>query len=301
LGDVVARKIASWTRDYDRQEYYAVQLDSAGTLFGSPYIMSGSSTRASASFCSNNLMRYYHRMNEQNTNAGGWGGDVSTTARYQKSMHYFLQNKYYPAVPDEYKSLIAQVKVPSTMGSNSTTVTNYDSYIYIPCVREMDGQSGTGYVNEGEKISWNTTQQRRLSFRDVITLDSSLLANGNAKYTGSSEPIFGQNKGFYDAETNPNGVKEFDIWQNNNNSQAMIYLSAQTLREKNITPSTRITSGTELLGGWYGADGYWLRSPSTGYAIYFWSVYSHGATNNNGAYYWFGVRPCFSFYATITE
>ena len=300
LGDTVARKLASWTRDEDRQEYYEVQLDSAGTLFGSPYVLTGSSTRASASFVSNNQMKYTHRMNSGGYNRGGWGGDTTSDATYQASMHYFMQNKFYPGIPDEISNLIAQVKVPSTIGNGSTSVSNYDSYVYIPCVREMDGQSGTGYVSEGEKISWNTTNQRRLSFRDIITLDTSLLANGNAKFTGSSEPIFGQNKGFYDEETNPTGVREFDIWANGNN-QAMIYLSAQTLRKKNITPNTRITSGTELLGGWIGADYYWLRSPNTGNATNFWFVNYGGATDYGNAYSYNGVRPCFSFYASISE
>lgn len=300
LGDTIARKIASWTRDEDRQEYFKVQLDSAGTMYGSPYILTGSSTRASASFCSNNLMRYLHRMNEQGVNAGGWGGDTSTTERYQKSMHYFMQNKFYPAIPDNIRNLIAQVKVPSTTGSNSTNVSNYDSYVYIPCVREEDGQNGTGYVSEGERIPWNTTNGRRLKFRDVITLDSSLNTAGNAVHTGANEPIFGQSKGFYDATTNPNGVKEFDIWQNGNN-QAMIYLSAETLAKKNITPNTRITQGTTLLGGWFGASLFWLRSPITGSTNFFWYVYSYGATNGSYASNWLGVCPCFSIFVVKEE
>ena len=301
LGDDIARKIASWTRDEDRQEYYEVALDSAGTLMGSPYVLSGKSTHASASFCSNNLMRYLHRMNEQNVNSGGWGGDTSTTERYQKSMHYFMQNRFYPAIPDEVRQLIAQVKVPSTIGSQSTSVSNYDSFVYIPCLREEDGNNGVGYANEGERISWNTTQGRRLKFRDVITLDSSLNSAGNPFHTGANEPIFGQSKGLYDANTNPNGVKEFDIWLPNNNAQAMVFLSAETLRKKGITPNTRITQGTTLLGGWFGANNFWLRSPHTGYTNIFWLVNYNGATGNINATNWYGVCPCFSIFAELEE
>lgn len=304
LGDTVARKLASWTRDEDRQEYFEVQLDSAGTLFGSPYILSGSSTRANASFVSNNLMRYLHRMNVDNVNAGGWGGNTSTEAKYQASMHYFMQHKFYPAIPDEIRSLIVQVKVPSTEGNRSTNVTNYDSYVYIPCYREAIDNNETKnspYVSEGSFIGWNTTQMRRVCFRDVITLDTSLLANGNAKHTGSSEPIFGQNKGFYDADNNPNGVREYDVWYIDNSNACRIYLSAQTIRKKNLSPTTWITQGTERVGGWVSASGYWLRSPYTGGTNNFWFVYNNGVTSNYTALYWFGVRPCFSFYVATTE
>jgi len=305
LGDTVAKELASWTRDDDRQEYYQAQLDSAGTLFGSPYLLSGTSTRASASFISNNLMRYLHQMNVDNVNAGGWGGNTSTEAKYQASMHYFMQYKFYPAIPNEIRNLIVQVKVPSTTGSQSSNIGNYDSYVYIPCYREMADNNDTKnapYSNEGSFISWNTTNQRRLGFRDIITLDTSLLANGNAKFTGSSEPIFAQNKGFYDADSNPNGVREYDIWHIDNNNVARIYLSAQTLRKKNITPTVAITQGTELLGGWCGAYTYFLRSPNTGNANNFWYVNLIGATNNySNANYWIGVRPCFSIFAQISQ
>lgn len=304
LGDTVARQLASWTRDDDRQEYFEVQLDSAGTLFGSPYVLSGSSTKANASFISNNLMRYFHQMNNQNVNSGGWGGNQAT-GEYQKSMHYFMQNKFYPAIPNEIRNLIAQVKAPSSVGNKSTTVANYDSYIYIPCYREVvdsNETKGNPYAQEGSFISWNTTQQRRICFRDVITTDTSLLANGNAKFTGSSEPIFGQNKGFYDADTNVNGVREYDIWFVDNNTAAMIYLSAQTIRKRNLTPVVWITQGTERIGGWVGANSYFLRSPLTGNPSSFWFVYYYGVTSNyNGANYWSGVRPCFSFFANVTE
>jgi len=306
LGDAVARKLASWTRDEDRQEYFEVQLDSAGTLFGSPYVMTGTSTNASASFMSNNLLRYLHQMNSGNYNRGGWGGDTTSTATYEASMHYFMQNKFYPAIPDEIRNLIVQVKVPSTVGNSSSTLANYDSYTYIPCLREVtpanDGTSkNEPYLSEGSCISWNTTQYRRICFRDVITLDTSLLANGNQKFTGSSEPIFGQNKGFYDADSNPNGVREYDIWYIDNNTASRIYLSAATLRKKNITPTVWITQGTERIGGWVGANNYFLRSPYAGATNYFWGVDYSGVTNYNSAYNWNGVRPCFSFYATITQ
>ena len=242
-------------------------------------------------------------MNNQDVNSGGWGGNQAT-GEYQKSMHYFMQNKFYPAIPNEIRNLIAQVKVPSSVGNKSTTVANYDSYIYIPCYREVvdsNETKGNPYAQEGSFISWNTTQQRRICFRDVITTDTSLLANGNAKFTGSSEPIFGQNKGFYDADTNVNGVREYDIWFVDNNTAARIYLSAQTIRKRNLTPVVWITQGTERIGGWVGANYYFLRSPFTGNTIHFWIVYTNGVTTNYNATNWYGVRPCFSFFANVTE
>ena len=302
LGDTVARNLASWTRDEERQDYYEVQLDSTGTWLGSPYVITGTANkRASASFCSNNLMRYLHRMNSDQTNSGGWGGNQAT-GKYQYSMHHFMQERFYPAIPNTVRNMIVQVKVPSTVGGTATTVANYDSYVYIPCLREMTGDNGAGYSSEGERIPWNITNGRRLKFKDIIILDTSLNASGNAVHSGANEPIFGQNKGFYDPDTNPDGVREFDIWQNGSNT-GYIYLSAETLKKKQIVPTTKITQGDTLLGGWVGAVIWFLRSPYTSYTTNFWNIGTYGATYNyvNGAGTYYAVCPCFSLYAEIDD
>jgi hypothetical protein len=238
-------------------------------------------------------------MNSDGTNSGGWGGNQAT-GKYQYSMHHFMQERFYPAIPNTVRNMIVQVKVPSTVGGTATTVANYDSYVYIPCLREMDGNTGAGYSSEGERIPWNITNGRRLKFKDIITLDTSLNASGNAVHSGANEPIFGQNKGFYEPDTNPDGVREFDIWQNGTNT-GYIYLSAETLKKKQITPTTKITQGDTLLGGWVGAVIWWLRSPNTGYTYNFWYINTNGTTSNNIAYTYYAVCPCFSLYAEIDD
>ena len=306
LGDSVAKELASWSRDEQRQEYFKVYTDSTNTTMGSPYKLYNSNLRAKASFTSNNLLKYTHQMNARITNAGGWGGyggDDRTSANYKNSMHYFLQNKYYFGMPNEFKCMIAEMAIPSTIGGQSTTTSNYASYIYLNCITEEDGKSGAGYSSEGGKrFSWNTTNDRRLKFHDVFTEDYSLNSAGNAVHSGAAEPIYEQGKGLY--RDNGTGVKEYDIWQNDTNNTGYIFLFADTLARKGINPTTRIGVNDELIGGWVAAANWWLRSPYTGTVYHFWHVSSSGATGINyirDANVWLGVSPSLSFYVTLSE
>lgn len=295
LGDSIAKELASWTRDEVRQEYYSTTIDSAGTLYGSPYYLSNSNKRASASFCSSNLLRYLHRVMDSNSEVMSW---------HNSSIRDFLE-RYYPAIPNEYRCMVARVKVPALMKQGETTIGNSDGYIYLPCMTEMNMMfsitgNSAAYLGEGSIIPWNTTNGRRVKFRDVFTLDSSLNPSGNFLYSGTSEPIFGQGKGLYDTDNNPDGVKEYDIWYNNVNT-AYIYLSAETLKQKNLAPVFKITQGEKYIGGWYASTSYWTRSTSIDYPQFFNQVAGGGGHGHTYPTSYYGVCPCFSIYAELTE
>ena len=365
LGESVAKKIASWTRDEMRMENYELQLDTANTLIGAPYKLdrtvhtsAPANSFASASFVSNAQLRYTHRMNSDNVNTGGWGGNPAT-GEYEFSMHYFMNHRWVPGVPNEYACLFATVLVKSTSGGGGSTIAAYSSIGYIPCRKEEDGTNDSGYTSEMDsyvgKIPWNNSNNAtRLKFRDVFlnpphfeplptepsawstnwakyyvwdeatssykTLQNagysnapefvantffefsgSITLTGVAVHTGASEPIFGQSKGLYDYDTNPTGVREFDIWQNGNN-QGFIFVTAETAKERGLTLSTEVSQGTTVIGGWVGAGSCWLRSPGVGYTSYFWNVsYNGGVSNFSYASTWYGVCPCVSLYAELQD
>lgn len=293
LGDDTAQQLASWTREQQREEFYTT----------STYKLKRSDTLASASFMANNALYGTHRMNSDNTNSGGWGGNTSTDAKYQASMHYFLQNRYLNAIPNEWRVMIAEVDVPSTVGGGSSNWANYPSYVYIPAYGELFGTS-----TEGSIIPWlpNNTSGSvlRARFRGVTTMTSRSyqLPAGTTTYNNqATEPIVGQGKGLYNATTNPTGVKEYETWTTGNNATVKIYLSERTIQTLKLTPANAITVDGVKSGGWVSASWYWTRSPGTGNTYFFWYCADAGAANNYYyADYWSGVAPCFSIYANLT-
>ena len=235
LGDDIATKLASWTHDKCRMEYFSQTTDNDGGLhstYGSPFILSGTSdTRGNASFIFNNILRYTHTMNSNNSNVNGWTGYDAG------SMYNFCQNRVLPGLPQELQLLIKQVKVPATAGNRLTTIANTDSYVYIPSYNEMFGSG-----SEGRLIPWFPNDARwtpkRLYFYDIIVPSTALTSSGAAKYTTAystaNEPVLGAGKGLYDADTNPDGVREGDIWQANNTT-GYIFVSADTIRKNNMS------------------------------------------------------------------
>lgn len=300
LGDDIAKQLSSWTREKARIEYYSTQVANNGLSYddyGSPFLLSGTNTRGNASFVFNSTLRYSHVMNRDNYNSGGWGG-YNTSATYQ-SMYNFCQQRVLKGLPQQLQPFIKQVKVPSTAGNKSTTINQYDSYIYIPSYNEMFGNG-----NEGRLIPWYpanaNASAKRLDFRGILIPKTAVTASGTAIYTtaynDANEPVFGSNsnKGLYDPDTNPNGVKEGDIWQANN-ATGYIFISADTMKRTGRTPGKIVSKNGVVYGGWVGASFVWLRSPYTRNANTFYGVNNTGAYNNTGnAYTAYGVRPCFT-------
>ena len=63
----------------------------------------------------------------------------------------------------QIRSLIKQVKVPSSVGDASSEVETSDCYITIPACIEVDPTMTTSpYTNEGSSISYMTTNESRI-------------------------------------------------------------------------------------------------------------------------------------------
>ena len=231
-------------------------------------------------------------MNSNNSNVNGWAGYDAG------SMYNFCQNRVLPGLPQELQLLIKQVKVPATAGDKLTTIANTDSYVYIPSYNEMFGSG-----SEGRLIPWLPNDARwapkRLYFYDIIVPSTALTSSGAAKYTTAystaNEPVLGAGKGLYDADTNPDGVREGDIWQANNTT-GYIFVSADTIRKNNMSVDLKVYLDGVVYGGWKVAAITWLRSPHINSTYGFSSVSTYGAANggSGNANFSYGVLPCFT-------
>ena len=258
LGDTNARQLAAWYHEPLRMEYYGTGL----------YRLSGgTSQKSNASFICNHLLAGRgQRMNTKDTNAGGWDASV---------MRQFMNGRLYAAMPTVWKSMMKQVKINASAGSQSTEILVSDDYMYLPCTTEMNNNTSTPYVNEGSYISWYTSNPERIKFRGYKIPDDSV------RYTVGTDPT----------SNSSNNVKFGDVWVHTGNSSiGYTYVDAEYLERYGITPKYAASDG----GGWIEAASWWLRSPLAANSTYFWIVYSSGSVSGNGAGNSYGVCPCFS-------
>jgi len=259
LGDTNAQQLASWYREPVRMEYYGTNIYR---------LAGGTSQKSNASFICNHLLAARGQvMNPApNTNAGGWEAS---------RMRTFLNTRFLAALPTVWQSMLKQVKISASAGSQSTEILISEDYIYLPCLTEMNNASDSIYPSEGDYITWYTSNPARVKFRGYKIPDDS------TRYTASSDP----------STSSTNNVKEGDVWIHSGNSSiGYTYVTQQYLDEYGITPKYTASIG----GGWIEATYWWLRSPYVGYSTYFWFVYYNGTCSNGGASYSSGVCPCFS-------
>ena len=259
LGDTNARQLAAWYREKIRMEFYGA---------GKYRLAGNTSQRSNASFIANNLLEGRgHQMNTSNTNANGWNGSLMRT---------FCNNRLKAALPTVWGSMIKQVKISASAGSQSSEILVSEDFVYLPAIKEVDnGQTNTVYVSEGDFISWYTSNIRRAKFRGRIIPDDA------SRYTDASDP---QTISSYT-------VKPGDVWQPNGGTNTnYIFVSRQEIDRFGLS-----TKGTPTeAGDWVSANNWWLRSPYVGNSTNFWYVYYYGSTNGNSASNSYGVCPCFS-------
>ena len=258
LGDTNARQLAAWPHEPLRMEYYGTGLYR---------ITGGGSQKANASFICNHLLAGRgHQMNTSNTNAGGWESSLMRTK---------LMARLRDAMPTVWKSMMKQVRISASAGSQSTEILLSDDYVYLPCTTEMNGDKSNPYVNEGSHIGWYTGNQQRVKFRGYKIPD------GATYYSATDDPT----------SNSANNVKFGDVWlKTNDNSVGRTYVDAEYLSRYGITPSETASIG----GGWIKAAPWWLRSPLATNSANFWFVNYYGTMSGNGANNSYGVCPCFS-------
>ncbi len=210
-------------------------------------------------------------MNSSNTNVGGWNDSL---------MRSFLNGRFYDAIPTVWKSIIKNVRVPSTAGDQSTEIIYAYDNIYLESYNALSNNNTSPYVDESDYITWYTSNQLRAKYLGQIIPDDATY------YTTASEP-----------STLGNTVNAGDCWQPNGGSN--VNYIAITLDEYNKLPWTNTNTyhGTATQDGtlvWCSSCGWWLRSPYAGNSTNFWYVTTSGTLNSNGASTLYGVVPGFS-------
>ena len=82
------------------------------------------------------------------------------------TLNVYLNNRIYRAFPEDWKQLIKQVQVKSSVGNKSLEVSKSDCYIYIPALYELDTtKSAEPYFSEAEPaftIDYILSPERRI-------------------------------------------------------------------------------------------------------------------------------------------
>lgn len=288
LGDDVAKKLASWTHEKVRMEYYGTRR----------YDISGSSPRkrASASFLANNPLALLGRMNSTNTNAGGW---------VASQMRTFLKTRVYDALAYKWQNIIKTVEVMSSPGNSDSSgevVTSNDK-LYLPANREVGGNTSSPYKDEvlnQTTISFLASiRLRLLKFPGVILgyPKSTNHPDGLVFISESSDPTNSELTS-YAAYTGDSGsstveitksarpIRDGDVWLNqSDNNVGYIYISSSTISKHSRIGFRNIsTNNIQAADGgyWIRASGWWNRSPYSYDSNKFIYVSNSGYSSTSG-------------------
>ena len=152
LGDAVCKKIAYWPHE-------SINFEACCESNGSMkryYLSDNSGARSSITFISSQTLTHPAVMDTASTNAGGWASFA---------LNSYLNSRVYEAFPDSWKQLIKQVKVKSSVGEKSLTVSSSDCYVFIPSISELvPSMTAEPYGSEGTAISHFTSNDARVCY-----------------------------------------------------------------------------------------------------------------------------------------
>lgn len=144
LGESACLQLAAWTHE-------EVTLEVCG--FKRYYLSANPSKRCSFSLLATHLLDRERSLHSLDSNSGGWA---------KTTLNTFLNTRLHNALPLEWKALIKQVQISSSVGDKSTEISTSDCYITIPAVIEVDPSMMTDpYPYEGSSISYMTTNDSR--------------------------------------------------------------------------------------------------------------------------------------------
>ena len=145
LGNDACEQLALWTHE-------SLTLEMCG--FRNYYLSDGSGSKSSMTFLASHLLSNKIPLHSTNKNSGGWA---------ETSLNLFLNSRFYDALPVEWKQIIKQVKIPSSIGDNSTEISTSDCYIAIPSIVQLESSMNfEPYSNEGTPITYMTSNTARV-------------------------------------------------------------------------------------------------------------------------------------------
>lgn len=144
LGDDICKNLAMWPHE-------ELTMEACG--FRKYYLTDNPSKRCSFSLLAANLLSCTKPWNKVGSNTGGWGAS---------SLNALMNERLYNAFPQQIKSLIKLVKIPSSIGDKSMDVETFDCYVTAPACIELDPTMiSEPYINEGTPISYLSTNESR--------------------------------------------------------------------------------------------------------------------------------------------
>lgn len=166
LGDKICKELSSWTHE-------AIDMEMCG--FKRYYLSDGSNKRTSMSFLAKHLLSVDKAIGVGSSNEGGW----ATT-----SLNTFLNTRLYEAFPVEYRQLLKQVRISSSIGNQSNDISTSDCYIHIPSAYEVDPtMTSEPYIYEGTPITYLTTNESRICSYDGGNSHPYWLRSPNISYS----------------------------------------------------------------------------------------------------------------------
>lgn len=181
LGTTVCRNLASWTRE-------TITMQAAGNAEHTFrfFKRSDNDRYTNCMFLMKNLLDRTHVMNSTSTNSGGWA---------KCAMRTWLNARVYNGLPDQWKLLVQQVKVSSSIGSQSYEISSADDYIWIPSCKEVGfNTTSSPYSSESDAtINYFTNDASR-----VKKLNN---GKGAANYWWLRSPSINNSGSFYGVNT----------------------------------------------------------------------------------------------------
>lgn len=150
LGDDACRNLAVWTHEHIPMEV---------SNFKKFYLADNSGRRCSLCLLATQLLENTMPLSNTTSNTGGWA---------KATLNKFLNSRFYTALPIEWRQLLKEVKVSSTIGDKSSEVTSSNCHVSIPAIIELDSSMQyEPYSFEGETIPYIISNDDRIkTFED---------------------------------------------------------------------------------------------------------------------------------------
>lgn len=152
LGDEVCKQIADWPHEELAFEA-CFETDGLSKRY---YLSDNSGSRSTLTFIATNALSQPMAINKSGSNEGGWENYTLNT---------YLNDRIYNALSVEWKQLVKRVKVNSSVGNSSTSISSADCYVFIPAIAELSSSIMTEpYASEGSLISHFQTNDSRICY-----------------------------------------------------------------------------------------------------------------------------------------
>ena len=171
LGDDVCKQLAYWPHE-DMTFEACCETDGNMKRY---YLSDNSGARSSMTFIAATALSQSMRIHSSTLNDGGWA---------QYSLNTYLNSRVYESFPMNWKQLMKQVKVKSSVGNMSSEISNADCYVFIPAVAELySGMSTEPYASEGTLISHFANNDARICYTTDGAAVQYWTRSPNAGYT----------------------------------------------------------------------------------------------------------------------